>query len=101
MLAPQQALWLELMPFSIREAWPLDERKLKEWLDLFTDDVLYFMPRRKNVPCGEGSPPPLRLPRGFAAQGERRVEGGQAHDRARRQRPARQKPQRLPLDQPS
>jgi len=23
---------------------------LKEWLDLFTDDVLYFMPRRKNVP---------------------------------------------------
>ena len=37
------------MPFYIREAWLLDERKLKEWLDLFTDDVLYFMPRRKNV----------------------------------------------------
>src|SRR5262249_24702310 len=28
-----------------------DERKLTEWLDLFTDDVLYFMPRRKNVLC--------------------------------------------------
>jgi len=52
-LTLQQALWLELMPFYIREAWPLDERKLKEWLDLFTDDVLYFMPRRKNVPRRE------------------------------------------------
>jgi 3-phenylpropionate/cinnamic acid dioxygenase small subunit len=48
-LTPQQALWFELMQFYIREAWLLDERKLKEWLDLFTDDLLYFMPRRKNV----------------------------------------------------
>jgi 3-phenylpropionate/cinnamic acid dioxygenase small subunit len=48
-LTPQQALWLELMEFYIGEAWLLDERKLQEWLDLFTDDVLYFMPRRKNV----------------------------------------------------
>src|SRR5438128_11819681 len=45
----RQALWLELMPFYIHEAWVLDERRFKEWLDLFTDDVLYFMPRRKNV----------------------------------------------------
>jgi 3-phenylpropionate/cinnamic acid dioxygenase small subunit len=52
-LTPQQALWLELMQFYIREAWLLDERKLKDWLDLFTDDVLYFMPRRKNVPRRE------------------------------------------------
>lgn len=37
------------MPFYIREAWLLDERRFTEWLDLFTDDVLYFMPRRKNV----------------------------------------------------
>ena len=44
-----QALWLDLMQFYIREAWLLDERKLTEWLGLFTDDVLYFMPRRKNV----------------------------------------------------
>ncbi len=48
-LTAQQALWLELMAFYIREAWLLDERKLEEWLDLFTDDILYFMPRRKNV----------------------------------------------------
>ena len=52
-LTAQQALWLELMQFYIREAWLLDERKLKEWLQLFTDDVLYFMPRRKNVPRRE------------------------------------------------
>src|SRR6266850_6296450 len=48
-VTPRQALWLELMPFYIHEAWLLDERRLKEWLELFTDDVLYFMPRRKNV----------------------------------------------------
>ena len=52
-LSPSQTLWLELMPFYIREAWLLDERRLTEWLDLFTDDVLYFMPRRKNVPRRE------------------------------------------------
>jgi 3-phenylpropionate/cinnamic acid dioxygenase small subunit len=54
-LAPprQQALWFDLMQFYIREAWLLDERKFKEWLDLFTNDVLYFMPRRKNVPRRE------------------------------------------------
>ena len=48
-LAAQQALWFELTQFYIREAWLLDERRFSEWLDLFTDDVLYFMPRRKNV----------------------------------------------------
>ena len=53
MPAAPQALWVELMQFYIREAWLLDERKLTEWLDLFTDDVLYFMPRRKNVPRRE------------------------------------------------
>jgi 3-phenylpropionate/cinnamic acid dioxygenase small subunit len=51
--ARHQALWFELMQFYIREAWLLDERKFEEWLDLFTDDVLYFMPRRKNVPRRE------------------------------------------------
>src|ERR1700730_3951842 len=43
------------------------------------------------------TPERLRLPRGFAAEGQRRVEGEEAHDRARRQRPPRQEPQRLPL----
>ena len=53
MVTPQQALWLELTQFYIREAWLLDERKFQEWLGLFTEDVLYFMPRRKNVPRRE------------------------------------------------
>jgi len=53
MVTAQQALWLELMQFYIREAWLLDERKFQEWLGLFTEDVLYFMPRRKNVPRRE------------------------------------------------
>lgn len=44
-----QELWNELMHFYINEAWILDERRFDEWLDLFTDDLLYFMPRRKNV----------------------------------------------------
>jgi len=48
-VTPPQALWFELMQFYIREAWLLDERRFTEWLALFTDDVLYFMPRRKNV----------------------------------------------------
>ena len=47
--AISQALWFELMQFYIREAWLLDERKFSEWLDIFTDDTLYFMPRRRNV----------------------------------------------------
>ena len=48
-VTPAQALWLDLMAFYTREAWLLDDRRFKEWLDLFTDDVLYFIPRRKNV----------------------------------------------------
>ena len=42
-------LWYDLMQFYIHEAWLLDDRRFKEWLDLFTDDVFYFMPRRMNV----------------------------------------------------
>jgi len=53
MVTPRQALWLELTQFYIREAWLLDERKFQDWLGLFTEDVLYFMPRRKNVPRRE------------------------------------------------
>src|SRR5262245_20718179 len=47
--ASTQELCNELMHFYIREAWLLDARRYDDWLDLFTDDVLYFMPRRKNV----------------------------------------------------
>ena len=47
--ASRMELWHELMQFYVREAWILDERRFREWLDLFTDDVFYFMPRRLNV----------------------------------------------------
>jgi hypothetical protein len=47
----RQELLLELMPICIREARLLGKRKLKEWLELFTDDVLNFIAPRKNVPC--------------------------------------------------
>jgi 3-phenylpropionate/cinnamic acid dioxygenase small subunit len=47
----QQALWLDLMQFYIREAWLLDERRLKEWLALFTDDVFYYMPPPQERPA--------------------------------------------------
>ena len=43
------ALWHELQQFYFHEAWLLDQRKLNDWLDLLTEDVLYSMPRRKNV----------------------------------------------------
>jgi 3-phenylpropionate/cinnamic acid dioxygenase small subunit len=45
----QRDLWYALMQFYIHEAWLLDERKFDDWLELFTDDVFYFMPRRRNV----------------------------------------------------
>ena len=48
-LAPQQALWLDLMQFYIREAWLLDERRLKEWLQLFTDDGVFASRRSGDV----------------------------------------------------
>ena len=35
------------------EADLLDERQYAKWLDLFTADVLYWMPMRKNVPWEE------------------------------------------------
>ena len=45
----RQALLLEPRPFCIREARRLGERKLKEWPELFTDDVLKFIAPRKDV----------------------------------------------------
>jgi 3-phenylpropionate/cinnamic acid dioxygenase small subunit len=38
----------EAEDFFYHEAELLDERRLREWLDLFTDDVRYFMPIRYN-----------------------------------------------------
>jgi 3-phenylpropionate/cinnamic acid dioxygenase small subunit len=43
----------EVEDFLYREAELLDERRYEEWLDLFTDDLHYFMPMRRNVPADE------------------------------------------------
>ena len=39
--------------FLYREAELLDERRYEEWLGLFTEDVHYWMPLRRNVPRNE------------------------------------------------
>jgi 3-phenylpropionate/cinnamic acid dioxygenase small subunit len=43
----------EVEEFLYHEAELLDERRFEEWLDLFTDDVHYWMPMRRNVPADE------------------------------------------------
>ena len=43
----------DVAEFLYREAELLDERRFEEWLDLFTDDVHYWMPLRRNVPRDE------------------------------------------------
>ena len=43
----------EVEEFYYREALLYDERHYYEWLDLFTDDVRYYMPIRRNVRFGE------------------------------------------------
>jgi 3-phenylpropionate/cinnamic acid dioxygenase small subunit len=43
----------EVEAFLYHEAELLDERRYEEWLDLFTDDIHYFMPLRRNVPHDE------------------------------------------------
>ncbi len=39
--------------FLYREADLLDERRFSEWLELLADDLVYFMPMRRNVKHGE------------------------------------------------
>jgi len=41
-------LWHEVQNFLVHEARLLDERLFEKWLDLFTDDVAYWMPERLN-----------------------------------------------------
>ena len=35
---------VDLIDFVIREARMLDERQYEEWLELFTEDGIYWMP---------------------------------------------------------
>lgn len=48
--------WLlqqEIADFLYREADLLDERRFEEWLNLLADDLVYFMPVRRNVKFGQ------------------------------------------------
>ena len=46
-------LRLEIEDFLWTEAELLDEFRYEEWLDLLTDDLVYWMPIRRNVPSRE------------------------------------------------
>ncbi|QIG99259.2 MULTISPECIES: 3-phenylpropionate/cinnamic acid dioxygenase subunit beta [unclassified Bradyrhizobium] len=39
--------------FYYREADLLDDRRFRDWLDLLTEDISYFMPIRRNVKFGQ------------------------------------------------
>jgi 3-phenylpropionate/cinnamic acid dioxygenase small subunit len=43
----------EIEDFLYLEADLLDERRFREWLDLLAEDVVYFMPIRRNVKFGQ------------------------------------------------
>jgi 3-phenylpropionate/cinnamic acid dioxygenase small subunit len=43
----------EIEEFLYLEADLLDGRKFREWLDLLAEDLVYFMPIRRNVKVGE------------------------------------------------
>jgi 3-phenylpropionate/cinnamic acid dioxygenase small subunit len=43
----------EVEDFLYAEAELLDERRYEDWLDLFAEDVRYWMPMRRNVPADE------------------------------------------------
>lgn len=45
----------EIEAFYYLEAELLDDRRFEEWLDLLTEDIVYFMPLRRNVKYGQHS----------------------------------------------
>lgn len=50
---------LEIEELLYREAHLLDERRFRDWLDLFTDDAEYLIPLREHV---QGDVPPAGHP---------------------------------------
>ncbi len=51
--AARRELTHEVAEFLYLEAELLDERRFREWLDLLTEDIVYFMPIRRNVKFGQ------------------------------------------------
>jgi len=54
MLETSVETYWEVYSFLMHEAELLDERRERDWLDLFTDDAEYLMPVRVNRERGEG-----------------------------------------------
>jgi 3-phenylpropionate/cinnamic acid dioxygenase small subunit len=48
-----QDLKSEIEAFYYDEAEFLDDRRYQEWLDMLADDLVYFMPLRRNVKFGD------------------------------------------------
>ncbi len=55
--ARRELAWFELKQeieeFLYHEADLLDQRRFKEWLELLAEDLVYFMPIRRNVKFGQ------------------------------------------------
>jgi 3-phenylpropionate/cinnamic acid dioxygenase small subunit len=47
------SLKADVEEFLFTEAELLDQRRFTEWLDTLADDLVYFMPLRRNVPAGD------------------------------------------------
>jgi 3-phenylpropionate/cinnamic acid dioxygenase small subunit len=52
-MSAMMQLQYEIEQFLYQEAELLDQRRFNEWLDLLADDLVYFMPMRRNVKHGE------------------------------------------------
>lgn len=46
-------LKMDIEDFYFTESDLIDDRRFKDWLELFTEDVVYFMPIRRNVKFGQ------------------------------------------------
>src|SRR5579864_4510301 len=53
MSAPPRPTDAALAEFVYREARLIDEKRLDEWYELFTDDARYWMPLTRGQPNGE------------------------------------------------
>lgn len=81
------ALQTEVEQFLFEEAYLIDERRLHEWLDLFTDDLVYRMYTRQKilpqVPANTLPAASIELlfedDKKFLALRVRRLETGMAH----------------------
>ena len=77
----------EVEQFLYHEAWLLDEGRLHEWIELFTDDTRYWMPVRETIegrPDGLPTDDELALPifdddKAFLMMRAKRLDTGLAH----------------------